>query len=503
MRHPRAPVLHGIAIARYCATNTLSGGRACRIATPSSPCYARVMLQDAPEILRAHATSVLRISGCALLLLLSTCKRSSEPGPQHRRELRAQGESGTVVISVPVPKAAPLAPPRLRHAFERECKNLARATCDVRDDPCQTRWFELARCVSGHDAIRPPLRFISKAASRSKRLEHRAQTSGARAALERAARILGLGQGLEDGALAAGSPENGERSERESGLGANAYYAPRERVVFFVADAATPYADESVALTLVHEYVHAIQDRDGELVAVRNARATRTFDQELTAWSAFEGEATLYEEAVRAWIHERDPRTWLLERFAARTSGSEAALARQRRPLEASFATFPYSYGAYWATLEAEPPHSTHQILARRHDWPPATPQRCEDESPPRLAPDHPLRARDTLGAWLVEAYVRRRSSDPERARAAARRWRGDWLSIYSRSQAADPSIIWRTCWDSAQTALEMRDLILAQLRESSGDRALVTAAAHHVTATVRAGDLAELTTSVAARPFL
>jgi hypothetical protein len=460
------------------------------------------MLPDAPEIVRARATSLRRLGGCALLLLLSTCKRPSEPAPQARREPGLQRENATVVVSVPVPKAAALTPPRLRHAFELECKKLAKSACDVRDDSCQTRWFELARCMSGHDAVRPPLRFISQAVSRSKRREHRAQPSSSSAELERAARVLGLGEGLDDSASSADSSENGRRSERERGLGANAYYAPRERVVFFVADAATLYADEGVALTLMHEYVHALQDRNGELLAVRNARSPRTFDQELTAWSAFEGEATLYEEAVRAFIHDRDPRTWLLERFAARTSGSAGAIARQRRPLEASFATFPYTYGAYWATLEAEPPQSTYQILARRHDWPPAAAQRCEDESPPSLAPNYPRRARDTLGAWLVEAYVRRRSNDPERARAAARSWRGDWLSIYSRSPAADPSIVWQTCWDSAQTALKMRELILAQLRESSGGRALVTTAAHRVPATVRAEDLAELTANVSARPF-
>lgn len=380
-----------------------------------------------------------------------------------------------------------VAPRGLRHDVTLECKHLATTSCDVRDESCQERLFELARCLSARDGLRPPLRFISEEAARHKRWEHRAQASSARLALAQALHVLGLGK----------APASREQPGQASGVGANAYYAPRDRAVFVVDDDATPDAGELAALSVVHEYVHALQDWRGELLAVLNGRESRSFDQELTAWSALEGEATLYEEVVRALLHDRDPQTWLVPRFAARTGGSDAAILRQARPLEASFATFPYTYGAHWVALETEPPVSTHQILGMRHAWPPPNAQRCDDESPPSLAPDYPRRATDTLGAWLVQAYVGRLARDPERARSAARRWRGDWISLYWRAPGTTPSFIWQTCWDSAHTALDMRELFKAQLRESAGHRAWVTNDEHRVTITVRAEELGELATHV------
>ncbi len=349
--------------------------------------------------------------------------------------------------------------------------------------------------MSARGGVRPPLRFVSEEASRHKRSEQRARVSSARAALEQAVHLLGLGK----------APGTRDQPGQSGGVGAKAYYAPRDRAVFLVVDDATPYAGELAALSVAHEYVHALQDASGELLAALDGDETRSFDQELTLWGAFEGEAALYEEVVRALLHDRDPRAGLLERFAARTRGTDEAILRQARPLEASFATFPYTYGAYWAALETQQPASTQQILAIRHEWRPSESQRCVDESPTSLAPGYPRRARDTLGAWLVQAYVGRLARDPERARSAARRWRGDWISLYWRALGEAPSFIWQTCWDSAPTALEMRELVEAQLQGSAGDRAWAPAARrawvsnheHRVTLTVRAEDFAELAANV------
>lgn len=403
--------------------------------------------------------------GGALLSLSSACRSSGESEPPRDDRTTVSALSATPVRAGP--------PARLRPDIERECKPLV-SRCDVRDESCQGRLFELARCVSGRDATRPPLRFVSRAASRREHVERRAHASRERAELERALHVLGLGR----------AP--GTADERgPSALGASASYAPRDRAVYFVHDESTPFAGEVAALSVVHEYVHALQDSQGELLAIQNGSGTRSFDQELTLWSTREGEATLYEELVRAFFHDRDPRTWLVPRLAARTDGSDGAIARQRRPLEASFATFPYTYGAYWAALAAEPPSSTQQIMGKRHEWPPADARPCDDMTPPSLGPDHPRRGGDTLGAWLVQTYVRRRTQDPELARTAARRWHGDWLTFYSRA----PSFVWQTCWDSRETALELRELIAAQLSDSAGDRASVTSDGQRVTAIVLEAD--------------
>jgi hypothetical protein len=401
-----------------------------------------------------------------LLALLSACQSSRDPEPP--------GEARPTVIALSVTPARSVPPARLRHGIERECKPLARTRCDVREASCQQSLFELARCVSGRDGARPPLRFVAKATPEHERvgLAHHA----GRGELERVMYVLGLAEA-----------SNAADPRRPGVMGAIAYYAPRERAVFFVHDDSTMHAGELAALSLVHEYVHALQDRDGALLAAQNGDQTRSFDQELALWSRFEGEATLYEELVLAFSHDREPETWLMQRFAARSDGSDGSIVRQRRPLEASFATFPYTYGAYWAALEAEPPTSTQQIMARRHDWTPAEAAPCGDEIPSSLEPEHHRRGVDTLGAWLVQTYVRRITNDPERARDAARRWRGDWVSFYSGDTSKPASFVWQSCWDSPDTAREMREIIAAQLRQSAGDRAAVTTDARRVTATVQA----------------
>jgi hypothetical protein len=232
--------------------------------------------------------------------------------------------------------------------------------------------------------------------------------------------------------------------------------------------------------------VHALQDARGELRAAQAERKALTFDRQLALWSGFEGEATLYEEVMRALLHERDA-TWVVERIASRTESTDAAIIRQRRPLEASFATFPYVYGALWTAQEAAPPVSTHQILGQRYAWPSPNAQPCDDPIPTSFAAPSAAETRDTLGAWLVQAFVRRVTGDAGRARAAARSWRGDSVARSPLLTGANPSFAWQSCWDSPERARELSELIAGQLQKSAGDRAHVTHTGERVLALVRA----------------
>jgi hypothetical protein len=388
---------------------------------------------------------------------------------------RASGVA-TVFVSVPAPVAAP------PNAFDNaltECRRQARMPCDVRDDACQKSLFELMQCLHGtRDARRPPLRFVSEAESTRRTQENRATQRVNHAPLEHAAKQLGL----HDDTTEPSGPA----------LGANAYYAPEERVVFFVVSDAIPYDDALASFVLGHEYVHALQDRDGALAELLRTRQTRTFERELSLWSALEGEATLFEEVLRAFAHERQPRTWLPDRIARRTASSDDAIVRQRRPLEAAFATFPYTYGAHFVTAEwlthgapaisnpAAFQLSNRELLARRHGWPSAEAELCVQAEPP------PHGVREALGAWLIQAYVQRRTRDADRARTAAMKSRGDWLTIDAAAQNSGYGFSWRTCWDSPSTALEMRAMIEEQLRETAGQRATVTHHGAEVLARVR-----------------
>jgi hypothetical protein len=399
------------------------------------------------------------------------CQQPPEPSER-------AGGPATVSVSVPAPVVD--GPPSKLELALAECRKHARLPCDVREDVCQKNLFELMQCLHGTaGATRPPLRVISEAAAQQRTRENRTKRSQEQAPLEHAAKQLGL--------------HDGTTEPLRDGAGANAYYAPEERAVFFVANDGIPYDGELASFILGHEYIHALQDRDGALTRVLRSRSTRTFERELTLWSALEGEATLFEEVLRAFVHERPPRTWLPPRIARRTSGSDDAIVRQRRPLEAAFATFPYTYGAHFATTEwlaHGPPVvvnptglelSNRELLARRHGWPTTEDRRCAEAEAPT-----PLEVREALGAWLIQTYVQRHTQDAARARAAAMQSRGDWLSIDSRARGAGYGFSWRTCWDSANTALEMRQLIAEQLRETSGGNATVIQEGTEVRASVR-----------------
>jgi hypothetical protein len=329
------------------------------------------------------------------------------------------------------------------------------------------------QCLTGTRAgTRPPLRLASDAV---------AEASLVPAELERVAARLGL----------ASSDQNGER------VGPNAYYSPRMAAIVWPR-VDIPTDDEQAMLTLGHEYVHAIQDRGHALRDLLDTRARRSFDQELALFGLREGQAALYEELLRALVQGRAPAAAARARFASITSLNDDAMLRQRRPLWASFASFPYTYGANWAAsrwleagellMDGTPPSSSREIMATRYGWPAAAFRACPSASSERLGPAWKRVASDTLGAFIMQTYVRVRTRDAERAHRAARDWRGDSITAYVETAAGREGFSWRTCWPSPEVAREMAALIEEQLKERSAGTLAVTIEANDVLATALDG---------------
>jgi hypothetical protein len=372
------------------------------------------------------------------------------------------------------PDGAPLS--TAARQIEGKCAMHIAAPCDVRALRCQQALFEFMQCLSGvREGVRPPVRFVSEEVMTRESEAHRQRSSVAQAALEHAATRLGL-------MVAAG-----ERPLPTQGFGPSAYYAPRQREILVVERDAQPATVGIMFFVLAHEYVHALQDRGGRLAKILETREERTFDEELALWSILEGEAALFEELARRPRRKASESSSLPAHFARQTDASDDTIARQRRPLDASFLTFPYTYGAYWASSEwallsgpmAPPtfsiPASSYEVMARRHGF------ARKDASCPRngsaadlLGPA--LLGNDTFGSWVIQSYARRRVRDRQQARRIAGAWRGDWLSVYSQPTGVTPSFVWRSCWSSPVQAAEMLVLIEAQLREGDMQSASVSA---------------------------
>ncbi len=378
------------------------------------------------------------------------------------------------------------------------CSGDGMGNCDIRNVRCQQTLFETIQCIYGtQSGSRPPVRFVHPDVLLHETVNHDLRLNEAQAPLHYAAQRLGL--------------VSLEPSATRAQYSANAFYAARLGEVFFVERAAIPTDSQLAWFILGHEYVHALQDRDGELKQMLNDRGAGIFDRELAQSAAIEGDATLSEEILRALYHRHLPRYGITGQFFMRTQATDDAVLHQNRLLESSFGTFPYTYGASWAARDwvedrtstsratsLPSAESTFQIMAARHGWRVETTHSCGTDVPPTLGLRRSRGSRDVLGAWLIQAYVRKHTRDAVRARAMARDTRGDVLWLYPGDQEAVYDFIWRTCWSSAKSALSMSRLMNAQLRESwVGDFAVgvsgkevVAVVTHSRDVGVAAGDL-------------
>jgi hypothetical protein len=414
--------------------------------------------------------------GITLLLGALACQRRWLP------ELRRSAAEARQ----PASTAALLRTPRAPESSARfpsypGCEPHPLPACDVRDPPCQSQLFALVACMYGASGARlPSVEFVAPNVMRDEMRAHREDEAGLRAPLEHAATVLGLML-----------PRVRPRLD-DADSGPSAYYSPDLRSVLFVERETTSTTREHALLTLGHELVHALQDRDSALRSMRAARASRTFDQELALFAAIEGEATLYEEILRALRRGKSVREWIPPRLIARTAASDADGGRYSRLLDSAFLSFPYAYGAHWAMLEwlahgsfhpdarALEGTSTRSVMAKRYGWP-ELPARCSEAARGSPFPGQVLRQRNSLGAWMIQALVRKASGDVELSRQAARESAGDELAVYSKGPGAAFSFVWTTCWQSETFAQRMERVVAERLGASPGIRFATTRRGHDV----------------------
>ncbi|HEY8946079.1 MAG TPA: hypothetical protein VIM73_17545, partial [Polyangiaceae bacterium] len=212
--------------------------------------------------------------------------------------------------------------------------------CNVAEQGCQRELFGIVQCLYGTtEGARPVVRFVS-----TEVLARESRTNDERLAREDAALEAFVGQlGLSE------ARDEEVDTAADSDVGPNAYYSAAKGEVLMLQRAAVPTDGELAWLVLAHEYVHALQNRRGALERTLRSRHERTFDRDLAVFAAFEGEAALYEQVLRALHHGQRPDRWVLTRFEAETGASDDAVLGQSRLLESSFGSFPYSYGAHWA----------------------------------------------------------------------------------------------------------------------------------------------------------
>jgi hypothetical protein len=211
------------------------------------------------------------------------------------------------------------------------------------------------------------------------------------------------------------------------------------------------------SVLLVHEFIHALQDRDVDLEAFSTEHAT-SMDSLTAVRALVEGEAKLHDSRFAAAVFGLEPATidWN-KRFEATIEVQRDDWATQVSVYGPAYRMFAYTWGARYAHFlfeqggldailagYASPPLTTRTFMASVDQAladEPAGPAITAPAPPPEWTPftETTLGA---LGVYLVAAELRGQSASTT---SAALTWRGDRLFVFAPTDAAsvDTAFVW------------------------------------------------------------
>jgi hypothetical protein len=342
------------------------------------------------------------------------------------------------------------------------CEAIDPAPCDVFSTECQTRLLALAACLRGSSpGPLPPVSFMTER-------EFAELLMAEFRAAEPPLNLGDLDAGLAMlGLVAPGAFAPSSMAATQASQVAGFYRDDVNDIVLVDHGSPANGIDVNgidVNGTLLHEFVHALQDREQDLPTWFDAH-TDTYDDTLAALSVVEGEARLHQTRFRVSLLGLDPMAVDWNKHFDRTvSLATQWVLEQPSPYLASYMAFPYEYGARLLfprftergpqavmDLFASPPAGTRALLDPGNDavlpgWPtPVAP------SPPA---EWTLTHEMTLGTWATLLFLARAGSftDP---RVQALGWRGDRLWIYGGLGAAigATTSVWRIAFADDATA--------------------------------------------------
>jgi hypothetical protein len=357
------------------------------------------------------------------------------------------------------------------------CEGFGSELCNISEQGCQRQLFGLMRCLYGAGPSAPPhISFVSRDVFRNDVRFHAARVRERRQPLEWAADCLGLHSPALEFVLA------------EPGL-VNGYYRPETKEILLVEQRNPDGLNATLALA--HELVHALQDRGGVLLQMRAGERDRSVDRELALRAVVEGEATAYEQLLQG-LHAKRIVSFggskELHRLELRTDVADATAPTRASPLDAAVADFAYAYGSYWAgamltrgqplpiaELLSDSEFGSQSFLDLRHGWAPRPPVPECQNGPIHWLANQTLAASDRLGGWLLQVYVHKTTGDPERAKAAARAFRGDCMLLYRGEGAAPETLVWKTFWTDARAAQIFAELLHRQQEQQGAPHTIDT----------------------------
>jgi hypothetical protein len=346
------------------------------------------------------------------------------------------------------------------------CEQFEPAPCDVRTTACQQRLYGLAACLRGSDPGEPPHVVVITPDALQAELEAAAaqdQPDPHVAEWESAFGMLGL---IQPGAL-----------ERTAEIASEVNfiwgrYVDATKLVE-VIDHGSDTTSETSSSVLLHEFVHAIQDREFELASFKQAH-DQTYDSSLAASAIIEGEAQFHQERYLASMLGFEPNGVDWDRlFQDGVEIAEPKILGAPSPLTAAPQYFPYDWGARYVHLGwdatghagvlelfAAPPADTQLEMASIHGL--AADVAGSDSAAPEPPAEWTQIGADRLGAIGVFELLGAHA-ELEAARSVALDWRADHLTVYAGTDAGDPAataVVWSCDFASEASAGTVADVM-------------------------------------------
>ena len=353
--------------------------------------------------------------------------------------------------------------------------------CDVTDPSCVDFVAEVVACQRDAPLVMPTVRF----ATREEVIAEREPRSEEQLALER---DYWAGE-----ALVGLMPQGYEPTDRAADAlsGVLAYYDAYEDEIVMRSDADVEDEAEAYRI-LVHEFIHAHQDAEYDLVGLWETYAT-TFPRSLGLRAAVEGEAVLYTDLAYLELEGLPPDDILWNDYFGRWK--LAMLERARLTAVPSLAVtglFPYAFGGEqvnmaWRTggdarvrdYVQSPPDSARQVFAGFGNRPPME-FNFDTELDPAAVPVLPGHTYLDGGAqdvWLLNTMFQRIAGRDELWVSEVEQIDADHLSVWRNDETGERVAVWRLMGPS--------DVIQAALTGpfSQWVEAADAATAHHMVA--------------------
>ncbi len=208
------------------------------------------------------------------------------------------------------------------------------------------------------------------------------------------------------------------------------------------------------SVLLVHELIHALEDRDIDLAAFREEHAT-SLDSFLAVRALIEGEARLHEDRYASAVLGLDPATldWR-KRFDGAIDARAADLATEASIYGPGYQLFPYAWGARYAYVAFESgglegvlaryasPSLTSRAIMASSDAPVPDEPAPPAIATPALPEEWSLFTEATLGAFGVYLLTEKVTVSATRPESTALAWRNDRLFVFE-SLTGGTAAIW------------------------------------------------------------